>query len=97
MRLQRENNQSSEYNYLRGKTVLRIVGTEDQAELIEKIDTLIGAEVKCFDGNNKPCTWKQECSDDCADYVYGSGCGWIVDHEDVEEFKNLWKKFKKVK
>ena len=39
------------------------------------------------DGSRRVRTWKQECCDDCADYVWGTGCGWIVDHDDVEEFK----------
>ena len=48
MKLQRENNQSSEYKPLRGKTVFRIVGTEEQADLIERLDNAIGAEIKCY-------------------------------------------------
>lgn len=99
MKLQRENNQSSEYKTLRGKQVFRIVGTEDQAELIKKIDDAIGNEIKCGglkNGEPIDLTWYDECSDWCADYVYGTGCGWIVDHEDVEEFKALWKKYKKM-
>ena len=102
MKLQRENNQSSEYKSLRGKSVFRIVGTEEQADLIRRLDDAIGSEVHndsfiLQDGSRRVRTWKQECCDDCADYVWGTGCGWIVDYDDaVEEFKALWKKYKKL-
>lgn len=95
MKLAKLNNQSAEHKNLRNKTIFQIQGTEEQAELIRRLDDAIGAVVKCVDGNDKDCTWKQECSDDCADYVWGTGCGWVVDNDDVDEFKSLWKKFKK--
>ena len=96
MKLQRENNQSAEYKSLRNHLVFRIVGTEEQAKLIEAIDTAIGNEVKCYNGHGEELTWRNECSDYCADYVWGTGCGWIVEKDDVEEFKALWKKHKKL-
>ncbi|ADG59937.1 hypothetical protein Acj9p037 [Acinetobacter phage Acj9] len=99
MKLQRENNQSAEYSNLRGKSIFRIVGTEDQADLIERLDAAIGSEIKCYgfkNGEQVPLTWKQESCDDCADYVWGTGCGWVMDHDEVEEFKTLWKKYKKL-
>ena len=102
MKLQRENNQSAEFKSLRNHQVFRIVGTEEQAKLIEAIDTAIGNEVKCYvivnneTGEMGPSTWQKECSDYCADYVWGTGCGWIVEKDDVEEFKALWKKHKKL-
>lgn len=95
MKLAKLNNQSSEYKYLRNKVVFQIQGTEEDAKLIERLDDAIGAELYGVTGANKDVTWKQECSDDCADYVWGTGCSWIVDKDDVEEFKALWKKHKK--
>lgn len=99
MKLAKLNNQSSEYKNLRGKVIFQIQGTEEQAELIERLDVAIGSEIKCLglkDGEWIDLTWEQECSDNCADYVWGSGCGWIMDQDDVEEFKALWKKHKKL-
>ena len=68
MKLQRENNQSSEYKSLRGKSVFRIVGTEEQADLIRRLDDAIGSEVHndsfiLQDGSRRVRTWKQECCD----------------------------------
>ena len=94
MRLKRENNQSAEYKSLRGKSYFRIVGKEDEGDIIRKIDDAIGAEIKCFDAADKPYTWYNECNDYCAEYQEGQGSGWFVDHDDVEEFKALWKKYK---
>lgn len=95
MKLAKLPNQSSEYKSLRNHTIFQIQGTEDQEELIRRLEDAIGAVVKCYDGANKPCTWWDECSDMCADYCWGTGCSWIVDNDDVDEFKALWKKFKK--
>lgn len=78
------------------KWCFRIIGTEDEAKLIEAIDNSIGDVIKCINGLGKELTWRQEFSDYCADYVWGTGCGWWVDIEDVEEFKNLYKKHKKI-
>lgn len=95
MKLAKLPNQSSKYKSLRNRTVFQIQGSEEQADLIERLDTAIGAVIKCYDGANKPLTWQQECSGIAVDYCWGTGCRWFIDNDDVEEFKSLWKKFKK--
>lgn len=95
MKLAKLNNQSAEYKNLRNKVIFQIQGTEDDAALIERLDIAIGSTVYGANGAGKDITWKQECSDDCAEYSWGTGCSWIVDKDDVDDFKALWKKFKK--
>lgn len=96
MQLKRSNNNAHELAYMRNKHVFYISGTEDQAELIARIDSAIGNEIYGVDGNNEDITWEQECCDNCADYNWGYGCGWIVDKDDIPAFKELWKRHKKL-
>ncbi len=96
MKLAKRNNQSAEYKSLRNKSVFSIEGNPEDAERIKAIDEAIGNEIKCYDGANNALTWYHECSDWCADYEEGYGCCWIMDHDDVDEFKALWKKYKNI-
>lgn len=95
MRLAKLNNQSAEFKNLRNHSIFKIMGTADDAALIYKIDGLIGAEVFGSNAAGEEITWYRECCDSCAEYSWGEGCGWVVDNEHVEEFKKLWKKYKK--
>lgn len=80
--------------------LFRIVGKESDAELIAAIDLAIGKELT---GNKMLSertntyideTYHLGCSDWCADYICGTGCGWYIEIENVDEFKSLWKKYK---
>lgn len=68
-----------------------IVGKPEEAKLIERLDSLIGAEPSGFGDR----TWRQMFSTDCAEYEEGYGVAWIFDKDDLDEFKDFYKKHKK--
>ncbi len=104
MKLVRENsgcNGEDGIKQWRGKHCFRIYGKPEEIDLIDQIEELIGNEVYSeiyVDDVLKVTLWKHKAFDFCCgDRDNGEGCGWIVEMDDVEEFKALWKKHKKFK
>jgi hypothetical protein len=103
MKLVQEKLSSKESN--RGNIKLyRIVGETVDDKLIEAIYQLIGenpysysthgGKVTSFShisNSETTHTYREKCSDMCADYVYGTGSGWYDHTDEVAEFKSLFK------
>jgi hypothetical protein len=82
----------------------RVVGESNDSKLIEAIDQLIGENPYSYSTHDGKVTsfshidetetthsYREKCSDMCADYVYGTGCGWYVHIDKIAEFKSLFK------
>lgn len=72
-----------------------IMGKPEEAALIEKAEELLCMEVHWVNCEGKKITWNRSC-DDCPMYNEGMSSGFMIDIDDVPDFKDTWKKIKKI-
>lgn len=102
MKLVRETAGCTNHPQFRGnKHVYSIVpSNEAEWELLEKADDLLGQYISHLAIRNNETgelgevTWYQSACSQCADYVWGEACQWFVDIDQVDQFKEDWKKVK---
>ena len=77
-----------------------IKGKPEEAQLIEKIDDLIGKELTGHSYTSEETglevneTWRMMASTDCAEYQDGEGIVWFFDKDYLDDFKELFIKHK---